>query len=182
MHASLAVTTDGAPLGLAAVKFWTRDSFKGTAALKRHINPTRVPIETKESYRWLENLRQSVALLRDPQRCIHVGDRESDIYELYCLAQELDTKFLVRAQTDRLAAKSGLDDSEPHRVRARLAQVAWAGTHEVDVAGKGSRAAKLQVKFAGTIRNFVRGGAGYHLGGCLNEALTERDGELGFSC
>ncbi len=34
----------------------------------------------------------------------------------------------------------------------------------------------------GTIRNFVRGGAGYHLGGCLNEALTERDGELGFSC
>lgn len=148
MHASLAVTTDGVPLGLAGVKFWTRDSFKGTAALKRHINPTRVPIETKESYRWLENLRQSVALLRDPQRCIHVGDRESDIYELYCLAQELDTKFFVRAQTDRLAAKSGLDDSEPHRVRARLAQVAWAGTHEVDVAGKGSRAAKLQVKFA----------------------------------
>ncbi len=97
MHASLAVTTDGVPLGLAGVKFWTRDSFKGTAALKRHINPTRVPIETKESYRWLENLRQSVALLRDPQRCIHVGDRESDIYELYCLAQELDTKFLVRA-------------------------------------------------------------------------------------
>ncbi len=34
----------------------------------------------------------------------------------------------------------------------------------------------------GTIRNFVRGRAGYHLGGCLNEALTERDGELGFGC
>lgn len=89
-----------------------------------------------------------MALLRDPQRCIHVGDRESDIYELYCLGQELYTKFLVRAQTDRLAAKSGPDDSEPHRVRARFAQVAWVGTHEVDVAGKGSRAAKLQVKFA----------------------------------
>jgi hypothetical protein len=24
MHSSLAVTTDGVPLGLAAVKFWTR--------------------------------------------------------------------------------------------------------------------------------------------------------------
>jgi hypothetical protein len=35
---------------------------------------------------------------------------------------------------------------------------------------------------AGTIRNFVRGGAGYHLGGCLNEALTEHDGELRFGC
>jgi hypothetical protein len=45
MHSSLAVTTQGVPLGLAAVKFWTRDTFKGTAALKRKINPTRVPIE-----------------------------------------------------------------------------------------------------------------------------------------
>jgi hypothetical protein len=33
MHSSLAVTTDGLPLGLAAVKFWTRKKFKGTAAL-----------------------------------------------------------------------------------------------------------------------------------------------------
>ena len=63
MHSSLAVTTDGLPLGLAAIKFWTRSKFKGTNALKRKINPTRVPIEEKESFRWLENLRQSKALL-----------------------------------------------------------------------------------------------------------------------
>ena len=63
MHSSLAVTTSGLPLGLTAVKFWTRKKFKGTNALKRKINPTRVPIEEKESYRWLENLRQSTALL-----------------------------------------------------------------------------------------------------------------------
>jgi hypothetical protein len=48
MHSSLAVTTAGVPLGLAAVKFWTRSKFKGTAALKRKVNPTRVPIEVKE--------------------------------------------------------------------------------------------------------------------------------------
>jgi len=42
MHASLAVTTEGLPLGLSAIKFWTRSKFKGTNALKRHINPTRV--------------------------------------------------------------------------------------------------------------------------------------------
>ena len=45
MHSSLAVTLTGTPLGLTAVKFWTRTKFKGTHALKRHINPTRVPIE-----------------------------------------------------------------------------------------------------------------------------------------
>jgi len=43
MHCSLAVTTEGLPLGLAAIKFWTRDEFKGCNALKKKINPTRVP-------------------------------------------------------------------------------------------------------------------------------------------
>jgi hypothetical protein len=57
MHASLVVTPEGLPLGLAAAKFWTRSKFKGTSELKRHVNPTRVSIEDKESMRWLENMR-----------------------------------------------------------------------------------------------------------------------------
>ena len=73
------MTTEGLPLGLTAVKFWTRKKFKGTAALKKKINPTRVPIEKKESIRWLENLKQSTELLNDPARRVHISDRESDI-------------------------------------------------------------------------------------------------------
>jgi len=64
-----------------------------------------VPIEKKESIRWLENLRQATELLGDPKRCVHIGDRESDIYELFCLAQELNTQFLVRTCVDRLAGE-----------------------------------------------------------------------------
>ncbi|MFP4897532.1 hypothetical protein ACLFKU_44335, partial [Paraburkholderia sp. EG304] len=67
--------------------------------LKRHINPTRVPIEEKESWRWLENMRQSTELLDDPVRCIHIGARESDIYELFCTAYDLCT---VSGQQTRL--------------------------------------------------------------------------------
>lgn len=48
MHSSLAVTTEGLPLGLTAIKFCTRSEFKGANALKRKVNPTRVPIEAKE--------------------------------------------------------------------------------------------------------------------------------------
>ncbi len=103
MHSSLAVTTEGLPLGIAAVKFWTRKKFKGTNALKKKINPTRVPIEEKESIRWLENLKQATSLLNEPERCVHIGDRESDIYELFCVAQEAGTHFLVRTCVDRLA-------------------------------------------------------------------------------
>ncbi|SHI12304.1 IS4/Tn5 family transposase DNA-binding protein [Pollutimonas bauzanensis] len=102
MHSSPVVTPEGLPLGIAAVKFWTRNKFKGTNALKRKVNPTRVPIEQKESIRWLQNVQQSTELLRCPDQCIHVGDRESDIYELFCAAQKLGTHFLVRTCADRL--------------------------------------------------------------------------------
>ncbi|WP_181743795.1 transposase DNA-binding-containing protein [Leptospira borgpetersenii] len=103
MHSSLSITADGLPLGLASIKFWNRKKFKGCKALKKKINPTRMPIEKKESFRWLENLKQSTALLDRPENCVHIGDRESDIYELFCLANQLKTNFLVRSCVDRLA-------------------------------------------------------------------------------
>jgi hypothetical protein len=48
-------------------------------------------------------LRQSTALFDEPRRCIHIGDRESDIYELFCTAQQVGTHFLVRTCVDRLS-------------------------------------------------------------------------------
>lgn len=127
MHSSLAVTTDGLPLGLAAVKFWTRKKFKGTAQLKKKINPTRVPIEKKESIRWLDNLRQSIERLGQPERCIHVGDRESDIFELYCLTRDLGAHFLVRACVDRLAGDGG------HTIASEMEDVDVKGLHRIEI-------------------------------------------------
>jgi hypothetical protein len=127
MHSSLAITAEGLPLGLTAVKFWTREKFKGTNALKKKINPTRVPIEEKESIRWLENLRQSTALLADAARCVHIGDRESDIYELFCAAQDAGTHFLLRTCVDRLAGDGG------HTIADAMAEVRCQGVHRVEV-------------------------------------------------
>lgn len=127
MHSSLAVTTAGLPLGLVAMKFWTRSEFKGCNALKKKINPTRVPIERKESIRWLENLTQSTALLNDPQRCVHIGDRESDIYELFCTAESLGTHFLVRTCVDRLAGDG------KHTIAAEMEEVHIQGLHRLQV-------------------------------------------------
>ena len=140
MHASLAVTTDGLPLGLAAVKFWTRAKFKGTNALKRRVNPTRVPIEAKESVRWLENMRQATALLGDPARLVHVGDRENDIYEFFCAAQAAGTHFLVRACVDRLAGDGR------HTIADEMGEVAVQGLHRVEVAGEDGEAGQASVE------------------------------------
>src|SRR5215208_4417448 len=140
MHASLAVTTDGLPLGLAAIKFWTQAAFKGTNALKRRVNPTRVPIEAKESIRWLENMRQATALLGDPARLVHLGDRENDIYQFFCAAQAAGTHFLVRTCVDRLAGDGR------HTIADEMGEVAVQGLHRVEVAGEDGKAGQASVE------------------------------------
>jgi hypothetical protein len=140
MHSSFVATTEGLPLGLAAVQFWTRKEFKGTNALKRHVNPTRVPIEEKESIRWLSSLAQSTALLGDPGRCVYVGDRENDIYEFFCAAREAGTHFLVRTCVDRLA-------NDGRRTVARvMARVPVAGQHRIEVTTEDGSAAQAVLK------------------------------------
>lgn len=56
---------------------------------------------------------------------MHVGDRESDIYELYCLSEELGTRFLVRSCVDRLADDGGTT------IAKVMAKVQSSGTHKV---------------------------------------------------
>ncbi|MDR3409482.1 MAG: IS4 family transposase [Formivibrio sp.] len=143
MHSSLAVTIGGLPLGLAAMKFWNRKKFKGCNALKKKINPTRVPIEKKESIRWLENLKQSTSLFNDPQRCVHIGDRESDVYDLFCAAQAVGTHFLVRTCVDRLAGDG------KHTIADEMDEVRIKGLHRIDVRDKKGNLSKaiLEIKY-----------------------------------
>lgn len=143
MHSSLAVTDAGLPLGLCAIKFWTRKQFKGTNELKKRINQTRIPIEEKESYRWLENLKHSTELLQDPGRCVHIGDRESDIYELFVLAKEYNTHFLVRICQDRL-----IDDGSS-TIADSMDLVPISGLHSVAIkdANGNMMEVELEIKY-----------------------------------
>ena len=58
---------------------------------------------------------------------MHVGDRESDIFELFCTAHEVRTHFLIRTCVDRLA-----DDGEC-TIADRMQEVARKGVHKVEV-------------------------------------------------
>lgn len=142
MHASLVVTSDGLPLGLAAAKFWTRKKFKGTRALSKKVNMTRIPIQEKESYRWLENVRQASRNLGEPQRCVHVGDRESDIYELFYTAQQEDTRFLIRTCVDRRAGKGST-------ILKKMKRQAVQGWYEIEVPDSSGniQRVKLAIRF-----------------------------------
>lgn len=43
--------------------------------------------------RWLDSLHLSTELAGSPKRCVHIGDRESDTIELFCLTQEQGFTF-----------------------------------------------------------------------------------------
>src|SRR3546814_14734060 len=72
-------------------------------------------------------MKQFTELLDDPGRGVHVGDRESDIYELFCTAQEVGTHFLVRTCVDRLAGDGD------HTIADEMAEVAVKGLRRVEV-------------------------------------------------
>lgn len=86
-----------------------------------------LPIEEKESYRWLENMRQSTALLGAPERLVHIGDRENDIYEFFCEAHAAGTHFLIRTCVDRLAGDGG------HTIADEMSEVSVQAIHRIAV-------------------------------------------------
>jgi len=143
MHSSLVTTPEGQPLGLAAIKFWSRKAFHRAADGKLRTDRTKIPIAGKESARWLENMRQATALLGDPGRCVHIGDRESDLYDLFHAAGQADTHFLVRTCTDRLTGAGG------HTVAQVMSAVPVQGLHRVQGRDKRGKpfTATLEIRY-----------------------------------
>ncbi len=141
MHASLAVTSEGLPLGLTSARYWSRKVFKNTTQMKRSINPTRVPIEEKESIKWIKNIRASNdAITENPTKLIHIGDREADVYELFSECDSANSYFLIRSCVNRLADESTIVET--------LADHKYDFIHRIEfIDGKGTRnEATLQIK------------------------------------
>jgi len=98
MHSALVTTLQGLPLGLLSQQIWSRDETANqlTAEARR-----KLPIEEKESYKWLVALSESVKHKPANTHLITVGDAEADIYELFHHADQLETDLLIRAGQNR---------------------------------------------------------------------------------
>lgn len=101
VHDTMAFTPDGTPLGVLDVQCWARD---GQDIGKRHRRK-QLPIEQKESVKWLKSYRTVCEI---QQACpetmlISMGDRESDIYELFleAVSKPDNPKLLVRSERSR---------------------------------------------------------------------------------
>lgn len=105
VHDTLAITPEGVPLGLIDVRCWARDPDEFGKRELRHD----LPIEEKESNKWLVSYEAASNVQRScpAVMVISVGDRESDVYELFVKARDTHNgaHVLVRARQDRMLAE-----------------------------------------------------------------------------
>lgn len=103
MHAHYVVGERGLPLGLLGADITVRDDEHFRCAHQRK----KLPIESKESHRWIEGYRRACRLARElpDTEVFSVGDRECDIFELYAEWELAGpgprAEWVVRANQDR---------------------------------------------------------------------------------
>lgn len=101
MHETMLYTPQGLPLGLIDANVWVRDPREFGKKQKRK----ELPIEAKESHKWMRSFEAASHLQKrlPDTTVVSIGDRESDVYELFACAQRSadNAQLLVRAQWNR---------------------------------------------------------------------------------
>jgi len=101
VHTCLAVTREGLPLGLLDQKIFSRKLRPEKARRSKGSQPhDHLPVEEKESYRWLEALAKTKEVMGDSE-IITVCDREADLYDFFKLSHQIGSPVLVRASANR---------------------------------------------------------------------------------
>jgi hypothetical protein len=134
LHSTLAVTLGGLPLGLLTQSFFTRPIGEPSHT---PVECRKLPIEEKESYRWLQAFEQIIALTPPDVEVITVCDAEADIYEMFTLAQERPAPLLVRASSNRV-----LLEDEFHKLWPKLEHQSRSGSYSIQVIGNNKRKAR----------------------------------------
>ncbi len=105
-HPQVAFNPSGVSLGIVGQQSWTRDAISKASKVEKDNKRKRLPIEEKESYRWIVGLRavQAAAQACPQTTCVCMGDSEADIFELFVAHANCQTpnlQLLVRAGQKR---------------------------------------------------------------------------------
>jgi hypothetical protein len=142
-HTHLAVTPDRLCLGVVGSEQFDR----AAESLGQTMARRTLPIEEKESFRWLTGYRLACQLAREcpATRIVSVADREADIYDIFLEAQqETPADFIIRAREDRstLERNPSAGPAAYCKVRAEVSQSAVRVTRTIDLAQTPQRAAR----------------------------------------
>ena len=119
LHSTLAETETGLPLGVLNQEIWVRNNEEKGHKEKRK----ELPIEEKESNKWLSSLDKSEKMKPEGVEFVTVCDREADVYEFFIKARELKSKILIRASQDRKLSEESCklwEHMESQDIKGRL--------------------------------------------------------------
>jgi len=144
LHPLHAFTPDGTPLGTLHAEAWVREEEVTCASMSR-AERAAIPIEEKESHRWVEMIRRAGD---EASRCpsthvICVADSEADIYEVLVegTVEPCRVDSIVRACQDRaLAREDGQPAAGKYLREQALAQPVLL-THTIHVRGRKAKVA-----------------------------------------
>ena len=146
-HVHLAVTPDRVILGVVGL-----DSFdRPPESLGKADERATLPIEQKESFRWLEGDRLAcqVAAEAPGTRIISVADREADLYDIFVEAGDGSAQpradFVIRARVDRCTRRPNpsAGPAAYHKVRDEVGRSALRATRVLELAATPQRAARV---------------------------------------
>ena len=129
LHPSVVFTPERTNLGVLHHPLWKRPAEKASDRGAKRI-------EDKESYRWLLSYQMSCALQKqNPETLvINIGDRESDIYELFIESEKVElaskAEFIIRAKSNRLID----NDEDTHRyLWDEMSELKSMGTYKIQL-------------------------------------------------
>jgi hypothetical protein len=135
VHSVLALSPTGVPLGLLEQQRWARDPTNRVAQTRRKRDTTE-----KESQRWLDAERATLAALPPETEVLTIADREADIFDLFAAERRPGAYLLIRAvQTRRLTDPP---DGETAYIWPTVARQPLAGTLTVSVQPATQRAGR----------------------------------------
>ena len=144
LHDTLAVTPTGVPLGLVDIQCYARDQATFGKKHQRHA----LPIEEKESQRWLTSFEATTRLKRQCPKTtvVSIADREADLYDLFLHASSTPhaPQLLVRAFQKRTLRGEAITYFE------KLEREPIAGIQTITVPrwkNRKARVASLSVRF-----------------------------------
>jgi hypothetical protein len=101
-HPTLVVAPkDQSIRGVLDIHTWEREAGMGEKTA-RHNRSDSLPIEEKETYRWISCAIEAKKRLPEGQRALVVQDREGDIYESLNRLQEEGLDYVIRVSHDQI--------------------------------------------------------------------------------
>lgn len=143
LHALQAFSPNGTPLGTVWAQVRNRSDGVKHVGKKKRSARAAMPLEQKESVRWLTGLREARAVAeRLPGvRCVCVADSEADIYELLAEPRgQAPLHFLIRAAQDRAVREA--DPGGPASLRQQV--LATPVLYEAELRIRGRKALTAQ--------------------------------------